>query len=100
MLYQLPCGKIIHITVEEYLNLSDSDLQELNGMNIGDYPTSYWHDSAIKKDRKTTTKKEISLDYDEDSEEVNLTVTISISSLTIDDIETINNIEDVSEDPD
>lgn len=99
MLFQLPNGKVIHITVEEFLNLSDSDLQDLNGMNIGDYPTSHWHDSAIKKDKKITKEKEISLDYDQDSDEVGPLIT-SISSLTVDDVETINNIEDISEDPD
>lgn len=100
MLYQLPNGKIIHITIEEFLSLSDSDLQDLNGMNVGDYPTSHWHDSAIKKEKTINRKQEISLDYDQDSDEVSVSITISINSLTVDDIETINNIEDVSDEPD
>lgn len=99
MLYQLPNGKVIHITIEEYLNLSDSDIQDLNGMHIGDYPTSHWHDSAIKKEKKNNKPKEISLDYDEDSDEVGPS-TVSINSLTVDDVEAINNIEDISEEPD
>ena len=99
MLYQLPNGRIINLTVEEFLNLSDNDIQDLNGMNVGDYPTSNWHGSAIKKDKKSTQQKEISLDYDQDSDEVGPS-TVSLNNLTVDDIETINNIEDISEDPD
>jgi hypothetical protein len=97
MLYQLPNGRVIHLSIEEYLSLSDNDIQDLNGMNIGDYPTSHWHDSAIKKEKKSTTVKEVSLDYDEDSEEVSPSVTISLDSLTVDEVETIKNIEDTTE---
>ena len=97
MLYQLANGKVIKLSIEEYLSLSDNDIQDLNGMNIGDYPTSHWHDSAIRKEKKTVIKKEITLDYELDSDEVSPSVTISIDSLTVDEVETINNIEDTTE---
>ena len=97
MLYQLANGRVIHLSIEEYLSLSDNDIQDLNGMNIGDYPTSHWHDSAIRNEKKTVIKKEITLDYELDSDEVSPSVTISIDSLTVDEVETINNIEDTTE---
>jgi hypothetical protein len=97
MILQLANGKVIHLSIEEYLNLSDNDIQDLNGMNIGDYPTSHWHDSVIKNEKKTVVKKEISLDYDLDSDEVAPSTTTSLNSLTVDEIETITNIEDTTE---
>jgi hypothetical protein len=30
MIYQLPSGRIIHMSLEQYLDLSDQDIQELN----------------------------------------------------------------------
>ena len=97
MLYQMPNGRVIHLSIEEYMSLSDNDIQDLNGMNIGNYPTSNWHDSAIRKEKKVTTVKEISLDYELDSDEVSPSTTISLDSLTVDEVETINNIEDTTE---
>jgi hypothetical protein len=47
MLYQLPNGKVISISVEEYLNLTDEDIQTLIALNYGEYPTSYWFGSCI-----------------------------------------------------
>lgn len=97
MLYQLANGRVIHLSIEEYLSLSDNDIQDLNGMNIGDYPTSHWHDSVIRNEKKTVIKKEITLDYELDSDEVSSSITISLDSLTVDEVETINNIEDTTE---
>jgi hypothetical protein len=48
MMYQLSSGRVIYLTVEEYLNLSDQDLQDLIGSGIGGYPTSIWEGSSIK----------------------------------------------------
>jgi hypothetical protein len=33
--YQLPNGKVIHITVDQFLNMSDDDFKLANEMNIG-----------------------------------------------------------------
>jgi hypothetical protein len=48
MLYQLPNGKVISLTFEEYISLTDEDIQDLIALNIGKHPTSHWHGSAIK----------------------------------------------------
>ena len=52
MLYQLPNGKVVSLTMDEYLSLSDEDIQDLVASNIGRIPTSYWHGSAIKDSKK------------------------------------------------
>jgi len=33
MIYQLPSGRIIEISVEQYLSLTDDEIRELNGMS-------------------------------------------------------------------
>lgn len=35
MIYQLPNGKIIYISIEVYLSMSDDDLKYINETNIG-----------------------------------------------------------------
>lgn len=49
MLYQLPNGKVINISVEDYLNLTDEDIQTLVALNFGEYATSYWFGSCINQ---------------------------------------------------
>jgi hypothetical protein len=95
MMFQLPTGKVIYLTVEEYLSLSDEDIQALIAGNLGDYPTSYWDGSVIKKHQKPEhVHKDI--DYEEDSEEIIIT-TVSINTLTIDEIESMEDQDDSSE---
>jgi hypothetical protein len=48
MLYQLSNGKVISLTIEQYISLTDEDIQDLIALNIGKHPTSNWHGSAIK----------------------------------------------------
>ncbi len=33
MIYQLPNGRIIELSVEQYLDLTDSDIKDLNGLS-------------------------------------------------------------------
>jgi hypothetical protein len=58
MLYQLPNGKVISLTVDQCLSLSDEDIQDLVALNVGKIPTSYWHGSAIKDSRTTNNTSE------------------------------------------
>jgi len=55
MLYQLPNGKVVTLTVDEYLNLTDEDIQALMALNFGEYPSSYWYGSCI--DTQETPKR-------------------------------------------
>jgi hypothetical protein len=98
MLYQLPNGRVINLSLEEYLNMSDNDIQDLNGSNVGDYPTSIWYQSTVKNTEKVKKAVEISLDYDQDSDEVTGPITISINSLTVDEIEKLGDNEESLED--
>ena len=72
MIIQLTSGKIIQISVEQYLDLTDEELDFLNnpGNNIGDYPKSLWLNSPIsnKNTKSHTSSNEI--DYVEENEEV------------------------------
>jgi len=47
MLYQLPNGKVINISLDDYLNLTDEDIQALVALNYGEYATSYWYKSCL-----------------------------------------------------
>ena len=47
MQYQLPNGKVVYLTIEEYLNLTDHDIQYLMAINYGEYIHNPFHGSAI-----------------------------------------------------
>ena len=60
MLYQLPTGKVISITVEQFIELTDEDIQALIGMNYGESIHSPWYESKLieKKEKKVAAEKE------------------------------------------
>ena len=65
MIYQLPNGRVIHLTVEEYLDLTDADIHYLISTGAGDYKVNPFYDSVIK-DKKTYQDYEMmdtSIDY-------------------------------------
>jgi len=90
MQYQLPSGKVIHLSIEDYLAMSDQDLKDLEATNLGEYASSPWEGSAIKQHTKPKEKSEIdkSIDFKEDSDEMEppriLSSTMTI--LTVDEI--------------
>lgn len=71
MIYQLPNGKIIHISVEEFLDLSDQDIQYMMSINAGDHAPSPFYGSVIKnpgaKDYSPSYENDI--DYTPDDED-------------------------------
>lgn len=71
MIFQLPNGKIIHLTVEEYLTLTDEDIQYLTSVNIGsDTPNNPFHGSVIKNPRIRKEKSyDDCLDYTPDDDD-------------------------------
>ena len=102
--YQLPSGKVINITVEEFLNLTDLDIQNLTASGLGIYANSPWYGSAIRSaDNNKKSKvnyKDDDVDYylNEDDviiSEVNITNIITIDDL---DIENIIDDDDYEED--
>jgi hypothetical protein len=56
MIYQLPNGRIIHLSLEQYLDMSDQDLQELNC--LGSEYTSEVTDPFFKSTLSSGTTRE------------------------------------------
>ena len=52
MLYQLPSGKTIYLSVEEFLNLTDADVQYLVASNYGDTIVNPFTGSAVHNNAK------------------------------------------------
>jgi len=46
MLYQLPNGKVINISIDQYLSMTDLDIQYLISVGGGDYAINPFTDSA------------------------------------------------------
>ncbi len=57
MLYQLPNGKVIEISTEQYLELSDEELEYLIAYNYGDTLEDPWFGSVLHK-KDTTVSEE------------------------------------------
>ena len=49
MYYQLPNGKTVYLTVEEYLDLSDADVQYLMSLDYGEAILNPFRGSSIEK---------------------------------------------------
>ena len=47
MLYSLPNGKVIEISVEQYLDITDEELEYLISVNYGDYVENPFFGSVI-----------------------------------------------------
>ncbi len=68
MLYQLPNGKVIHLTIDQYLNLTEEDIQYMMSVDYGDYCTNPFTDSAVLENTK---EKYYDFDYLPDDEGIN-----------------------------
>lgn len=68
MNYQLPNGKVIYISIEEYLSLTDEDIQHLIALDYGDVITNPFSGSAVDTKKKPEEPREF-LDLGEDGEE-------------------------------
>lgn len=49
MLYQLPNGKVIEISTEQYVEMSDEELEYLIAYNYGDTLEDPWFGSVLNK---------------------------------------------------
>ena len=47
MIYQLPNGKIIRLSLEEFLNLSDEEITYIESLDIGESASTPWTGSAL-----------------------------------------------------
>jgi len=90
MLYQLQNGRVINITIEQYLSMSDSDVQYLLCANAGEAIHNPFTSSALDEN-STEKQKEYDFSFIPDDEED--VKEISLEDLTPDDIDLIDNIE-------
>ena len=52
MIYQLPNGKVINISIDQFLDLTDQDIQYFMSVNGGDYASNPFTDSACIENAK------------------------------------------------
>jgi hypothetical protein len=69
MLYQLSNGKVIYLTIEQYLELTDLDIQYLMSLNAGEFALNPFTDSAVVENTK---EKYYDFDYLIDDESENI----------------------------
>jgi hypothetical protein len=60
IIYQLPNGKVVHLSIEEYLDLSDLDIQFLMSIDYGEHIIDPFTGSAVEKN---TREKCIDLEF-------------------------------------
>lgn len=71
MLYQLPNGKTISISVDQWLDMTDEDIQFLVSINYGDIILSPFYQSSIREAKsKLLPPVDNHIDYKEESEEL------------------------------
>lgn len=75
MYYQLPNGKVVKLSLEEFLELTDADIQFLMSIDYGDHIIDPFHGSAVE----TTSHKEYDFSFLPNDED------ISIDSISSDD---------------
>ena len=90
MLIQLPNGRTVNMSIEQYLALEETDIQYMVSINCGSTTSSPWCGSVIKKPEK------IRISDEDPDPEVNEGLTED--ELDLDD-ETLDNIPDIA-DPD
>lgn len=64
VIYQLPNGKIIRITFEQYLDLSDEDIVYLVSIDFGESASSPWLGSVLPHNTKSVDFEPTSDDDD------------------------------------
>ena len=52
MLYQLPNGKVVNLSIEEFLDLTDLDVQYLMSLDYGEHIVDPFQGSAVKNNIK------------------------------------------------
>jgi len=67
MIFSLPNGKVIYLTFEEYLNLTDDDISYMISIDFGEFTHSPWVGSSLKNFRNSESIKDI-VDFSEDSD--------------------------------
>ena len=59
MLYQLPNGRVIEMSTEQYFEMSDEELEYLVAYNYGDLLENPWFGSVLNKQPKPTPEDDV-----------------------------------------
>jgi hypothetical protein len=79
MLYQLPHGKVVYLTIEQYLDLTPEDIQYLISTGMGEQPLTPFFGSSLSN---TSSKiKPDDIDYQPDDDETDTSGPISIDNI-------------------
>lgn len=89
MLYQLPNGKVVYLSVEQYLDLTDLDIQYMMSIDFGDHIVNPFTDSAIIKNKR---ERYYDFDYVSDDEAMDNAVS---DDEPFDDIIDLTDISDI-----
>jgi len=87
MLYQLPNGRVVYLSIEEYLDLTPEDIQYLVSLNQGETPTDPFFGSITRGKRIRTTDfeepddEDDSLDYSPDTEDLDTYGPVDINNI-------------------
>ena len=70
MLYQLPNGKVIHMSIDEYLSLTDDDVRFLVSVNAGETIINPFQGSVLQDN----IKDDVEYEEEEVLEETDITI--------------------------
>jgi len=68
MLIQLPNGKTVNMSIEQYLALDDADIKYMISTNCGSVASSPWCGSVLKQVKRSTLMKEEFIEEEEGKE--------------------------------
>jgi hypothetical protein len=68
MHYQLPTGKVVYLSIEEFLELTDDDIQYLIAHDCGDHIVNPFSGSSLKSKTSKKNVDESLLNFDEPRE--------------------------------
>lgn len=73
MLYQLPSGKVIEMSTEQFVEMTDEELEYLIAYNYGDTQENPWFGSVLIKQIKEEFYEELPIDLTEivDDDKIN-----------------------------
>ena len=82
MLYQLPNGKVLHLSVEDYLSMTDEELDQLVNSGYGEYISQNTKFSTRStRDKAKPIDPSSGLDYTPDNDETDIQGPIDINNI-------------------
>ena len=85
MLYQLPNGKVVNLTIDQFLDMTDEDIQYMMSMNAGDHVNSPWYGSIIAKNKSKDPEENFDKSMDYEDEEQDKSHGVGIDDPALDD---------------